>query len=171
MITYPGWSCLFSERQTDFLVLYSSTSNSSFPHGFTNGKGQKQVLNPKMLQQGQGWAVTGHHHLLLQWDLTSKWRKRGFLVVCRAAKGGERDHCWPMQKIKVFTQDGCRGLIAQRYQMSISQDVQHFTPQGTHNSPWNYIGLHLYLHIAPVHLERAVEENWLRNKDSLQKLQ
>lgn len=86
-----------------FSVLYSSISNISFPRGFTNGKGQGQgwtVLSPKRQWQGQGWTVPGHCNLrlILWWDVTSKWRKRDFLVGCRAATAGVRDHCWPMQK-------------------------------------------------------------------------
>lgn len=50
---------------------------------------------------------------------------------------------------------------AEGCQMCISQDVQHFIVQGTQNSLWNYAGLHLDLHIAPLQLEIAVEENCL----------
>lgn len=149
-----------------FSVLYSSISNISFPRGFTNGKGQGEgwtVLSPKRQWQGWGWTVPGHCNLclILWWDVTSKWRKRDFLVGCRAATAGVRDHCWPMQKIKVCTQHECRGLSAEGCQMCISQDVQYFTVQETDNSPWNYTGLHLDPHIAPLQLETALEENWL----------
>lgn len=49
--------------------------------------------------------------------------------------------------------EGCRQK-AVRLHFTV---VQHFTAQGTHNSLWNYTGLHLDPHKAPLQLEITVE--------------